>query len=98
MRLSRSRMAWGATRLKEIDRLVEALRPVIGNWNQVFDYVEAIKNKTDLERTDLNKYYPIDKEQDEKCPDCDGYGQIPDCCGTVTCQGCKGTGRVGVSF
>ncbi len=27
----------------------------IQNWNQVFDYLEEVKNKSDLERTDLNK-------------------------------------------
>lgn len=37
------------------NRLVEELRPMIKNWNQVFDYVEKVKNKSDLERTDLNK-------------------------------------------
>lgn len=35
--------------------LVEGLRAQIKNWNQVFDYVEKVKNKSDLERTDLNK-------------------------------------------
>ncbi|MCC6643504.1 leucine--tRNA ligase [Candidatus Peregrinibacteria bacterium] len=37
------------------NRLVEELRPMIKNWNQVFDYAEKVKNKSDLERTDLNK-------------------------------------------
>ncbi len=37
------------------NRLLEELRPMIKNWNQVFDYVEKVKNKSDLERTDLNK-------------------------------------------
>lgn len=35
--------------------LVEGLKNKIKNWNQVFDYVEKVKNKSDLERTDLNK-------------------------------------------
>ena len=35
--------------------LVETLKKKIENWNQVFDYVEGVKNKSDLERTDLNK-------------------------------------------
>jgi leucyl-tRNA synthetase len=35
--------------------LVEALKKKISNWNQVFDYLEGVKNKSDLERTDLNK-------------------------------------------
>jgi leucyl-tRNA synthetase len=37
------------------NRLVEVLKPQIKNWNQVFDYTESVKNKSDLERTDLNK-------------------------------------------
>lgn len=35
--------------------LVMMLKKKISNWNQVFDYLEAVKNKSDLERTDLNK-------------------------------------------
>lgn len=35
--------------------LVMMLKKKINNWNQVFDYLEAVKNKSDLERTDLNK-------------------------------------------
>lgn len=37
------------------NKLIEQLKPVIKNWNQVFDYIERVKNKSDLERTDLNK-------------------------------------------
>ncbi len=37
------------------NRLLEELRPMIKNWNQAFDYIEKVKNKSDLERTDLNK-------------------------------------------
>lgn len=37
------------------NKLVEQFRPLIKNWNQAFDYIEAVKNKSDLERTDLNK-------------------------------------------
>jgi leucyl-tRNA synthetase len=37
------------------NRLVESLRGQIKNWNQVIDYIESIKSKSDLERTDLNK-------------------------------------------
>lgn len=37
------------------NRLVEVLRPMIKNWNEAFDYMEKVKNKSDLERTDLNK-------------------------------------------
>lgn len=37
------------------NKLIEQLKLVIKNWNQVFDYIERVKNKSDLERTDLNK-------------------------------------------
>ncbi len=35
--------------------LVQELKTQIGNWDEVAAYIEKIKNKSDLERTDLNK-------------------------------------------
>ncbi|MFA4943066.1 MAG: leucine--tRNA ligase, partial [Patescibacteria group bacterium] len=35
--------------------LVEQLKPQIKNWSEVEKYIKAVKNKTTLERTDLNK-------------------------------------------
>ena len=37
------------------NELVEKLRSKIGNWSVVADYLAAVKNKTELQRTDLNK-------------------------------------------
>ncbi len=37
------------------NELVQKLKPAIKNWSEVEEYIEEIKNKTDLQRTDLNK-------------------------------------------
>jgi leucyl-tRNA synthetase len=37
------------------NELVEKLKTKINNWSEVEKYIEAVKNKTNLERTDLNK-------------------------------------------
>jgi len=37
------------------NELVEKLKPQIKNWSQVAEYIAMVKNKTNLERTDLNK-------------------------------------------
>ncbi|MFA5109133.1 MAG: leucine--tRNA ligase [Patescibacteria group bacterium] len=37
------------------NKLVSDLRPLIKNWPAVEEYLAAVKNKTDLQRTDLNK-------------------------------------------
>lgn len=37
------------------NNLVDELRPQIKNWSAVEEYLQEVKNKTDLERTDLNK-------------------------------------------
>lgn len=37
------------------NQLVEALREKVGNWKKVNEYIESVKHKSDLERTDLNK-------------------------------------------
>ncbi|PIT94910.1 leucine--tRNA ligase [Candidatus Falkowbacteria bacterium CG10_big_fil_rev_8_21_14_0_10_39_9] len=37
------------------NELVEKLKSQITNWSQVAEYIAAVKNKTNLERTDLNK-------------------------------------------
>jgi leucyl-tRNA synthetase len=36
-------------------KLVQELKPQIKNWSAVAEYLEEIKNKTDRQRTDLNK-------------------------------------------
>ncbi len=37
------------------NKLIEELKSQISNWVEVNKYIEAVKNKSDLERTDLNK-------------------------------------------
>lgn len=37
------------------NELIEALKSQISNWAEANKYIEAVKNKSDLERTDLNK-------------------------------------------
>jgi len=37
------------------NKLVEEFKTKITNWSQVAEYIAAVKNKTNLERTDLNK-------------------------------------------